>query len=166
MIVFEIYFYFNYIILIEKDVFYEQIDNYISELKSSPIDSNKRMIIKYELKKNKKSYQKYLNYLYNQYIDSLKKQQKILHTLLTKSCTIAGIVSIILFILFNLGLYNRKKIKWIWIIIENLFMFLFLGIFEYYFFVNIVMNYNPVTNEEVKYHIANDIITYFNSTTI
>ena len=59
-----------------------------------------------------------------------------------------------------MGIYDRTKIKWRWIFVENLLMFLFLGIFEYFFFTTIIMNYNLITDSEIKYYIAKE---FFNS---
>jgi hypothetical protein len=164
MIVFEIYFYFNYIILIEKESFLKQIDKYIYELKQMPLNSLEQKIIKYELDTNQNVYKNYLDNLYKAYINSLKYQKALLYKLLKIACIMAGSTGIILIILFSFGLYNRKKIKWNWIWIENLLMFLLLGIFEYLFFTNIIMNYNPITDQEIKYHVVNKIINHYNST--
>lgn len=164
MIVFEIYFYFNYVILIEKESFLKQIDKYIYELKQMPLNSLEQKIIKYELDTNQNLYKNYLDNLYKAYINSLKYQKALLYKLLKTACIMAGSTGIILIILFSFGLYNRKKIKWNWIWIENLLMFLLLGIFEYLFFTNIIMNYNPITDQEIKYHVVNKIINHYNST--
>lgn len=164
MVIFETYFYFNYVIWIEKDEFLDQINKYLSQLNSIPIDSTQKKIISFEINSNSAKYNTYLDYLYNQYINSLSSQKKLLHKLLIKACTMAGIVGLIFIILFIIGLVNRKKIKWNWIWIENLLMFLFLGIFEYFFFMTIIMHYNPITDAEVKYYLVDGIIKYFNTT--
>lgn len=164
MVIFEIYFYFNYIIQIEKNEFLNQINKYFGELNNIPIDSAQKQAIKYIIDSNNSKYNAYLTYLYDQYINSLSSQKKLLQKLLIKACIIAGIIGIIFTILFSIGLFNRKKIKWNWIWIENLLMFLFLGIFEYFFFMTIVINYNPITDAEVKYYMVNGIVSYFNST--
>ena len=165
MVIFEIYFYFNYVVWIEKDEFLNQIDNYIGELNDMPIDSTQKKLIKYIISSNNSKYNDYLDYLYNQYINSLSSQKKLLQKLLIKACGMAGIIGILFLFLIITGLFYRKKIKWNWIWIENLLMFVFLGIFEYLFFMNIIMHYNPITDAEVKYYVVDGIIRYFNSTT-
>ncbi len=164
MVIFEIYFYFNYVVWIEKNEFLKQIDKYFGQLDYIPIDQTQKQAIKYLINSNNSKYDAYLDYLYNQYINSLSSQKKLLHRLLIKACTMAGSIGILFIILFGIGLLYRKKIKWNWIWIENLLMFLFLGIFEYFFFMTIIMNYNPITDAEIKYYTVNGIITYFNST--
>lgn len=164
MIIFETYFYFNYVVWIERDEFLKQIDKYIGQLDNIPMDSNQKKIIQYTFNQNSDKYQLYLDYLYQQYMDSLESQQKLLHKLLIKACTMAGIVGIFFLVLFIIGLFKRKKIKWNWIWIENLLMFVFLGIFEYFFFTTIIMHYNPITDAEVKYYVVDGFVNYLNST--
>ena len=164
MIIFEIFFYFNYIVNIEKQSFLKELSNYLGQMKNIPLTSNQIKMIKLILNSNSNS-NNLLNMLYEQYIQSLELQKKILHDLLIKSCKMAGIVGIVLIILFLSGLANRKKIKWNWIFIENILMFVFLGIFEYFFFTNIIMGYSPITDAEIKYFVADKVFNYFNSTT-
>jgi hypothetical protein len=162
MVIFEIYFYFNYVVEIEQKSFLDKIDDYIKQIESnSPLTPEQKQIVKILFNQN--SNNELLNYLYGQYINSIQSQKKLLHLLLIKACGMAGIIGIGLLILFLFGIANRKKIKWNWILIENLMMFVLLGIFEYLFFINIIMYYNPVTDEEVKYRAFHDIYFYLNS---
>lgn len=165
MIIFEIYFYFNYVIKIEKESFLDKIDDYVKEIESnSPLTLEQKQIIKVIFNQN--SNNQLLNYLYQQYINSLNSQKKILYHLLIKACEMAGAIGLILLVLLFIGLINRKKIKWNWILIENLMMFILLGVFEYVFFTNIIMHYNPITDDEVKYRVISDVYNYLNSTSI
>ena len=50
------------------------------------------------------------------------------------------------------------------IINQNILMFLFLGIFEYLFFTEIILNYSPISDSEIKFIVYNGVINYFNST--
>ncbi len=164
MIVFEIYFYFNYVVWIEKEEFLKQIDKYLEQLNSLPIDSTQRQLISQIINSNGFNSNLFIDYLYQNYKDSLEKQKKILHKLLIKACGMGGIIGITLLILFVLGLYYRKKIKWNWIWIENLLMFILLGVFEYFFFMQIILKFSPITDAEIKYYVGNEIFNYFNST--
>ncbi len=105
-----------------------------------------------------------MNYLYDQYIESLVDQKILLKKLLVRSCTIAGVFGIVLFLLFFRALFSRKKIKWNWIWIENMLMLLLLGIFEYIFFTTIIMRYKPITDAEIKYHVVSEFVNYMNDT--
>jgi hypothetical protein len=57
-------------------------------------------------------------------------------------------------------------INWYTIIFDNLIMFLALGIFEYFFFMNIILKYDPVTDEEIKYTLASGFLNYLNSSLV
>ena len=41
-------------------------------------------------------------------------------------------------------------------------MLLLLGLFEYLFFINIIMNYNPISDAEIKYMMVKGMVNYFN----
>lgn len=163
MVVFEIYFYFNFVVDIEKEQFLDKIQEYIDELVNNiNLDTVSIEIIKKIF--SSKYDNTFMDSLYDLYIESLEQQKKILYQLMTKSCVIAGIIGLALlgFVLF--GMWKKIKIKWNWIWIENILMFTLLGIFEYWFFMNVILNYNPITDAEIKYYIADQIINYLNST--
>lgn len=164
MIIFEIYFYFNYVVLIEKEEFIKQLYKYLNQLDLIPLSYEQKIIIKKALNVNSYSENKLYNILYTNYINSLEEQKIILHNLLIKACWMGGFVGLILVCLILLGLLNRKKIIYSWILFENLLMFLFLGIFEYLFFTNIILNFSPISDSEIKFIVYNSIINYFNST--
>ncbi len=165
MVIFEIYFYFNYVVEIERNEFLKKINSYLGQIESN---ANFNQLQKEMIKRIFESQNygaSFINYLYNQYIESLEEQKKILKQLLIIACKMGGVIGLVLVVLFCLGLANRKKIKWNWILFENFLMFILLGIFEYLFFTNIIMHYNPITDAEIKYFVASNLYNYFNSTT-
>lgn len=159
MIVFEIYFYFKYVVVIEKTKFMDKINSYFNDLDFIHLTQVQSLVIKNIVDTNQLE-----SYLYKQYLNSLKKQQKILAQLLVVSCHMAGIVGILLIIMLCAGAAYRKNIRWNWILIENILMFLFLGIFEYFFFTNVILKYDPVTDDEIKYYAYTGFINYLNTT--
>jgi hypothetical protein len=163
MVIFEIYFYFNYVIAMERNVFLSKINNYFTQLMNVKNDDD---INNYLLHKiiNSKQIILLQNQLYEEYINSLHEQEELIKKLLVNALILCGIIGIIVLIFFINGLYNYKFIKWKWILIENIFMLLFLGFFEYMFFINIILKYNPITDNEIKYIVINNFINYFNST--
>ncbi len=163
MVVFEIYFYFNFVVWIEKESFLQEIDKYLGKLDFIPMTTIQKQLIKAAINLNPNN-NMILDYLYDQYIKSLSEQKHLLYKLLVKACMMGGVIGMILLICVLAGLTDRKKIKWKWIIVENILMFVFLGVFEYFFFMQIIMNYNPITEAEIKYHVASEIFNYFNST--
>ena len=163
MVIFEIYFYFNFVINIEKEQFLGKIQQYIHEFKQNlNLDQTQKELIHQIIKRNLDD--NFLTQLYTLYIQSLKQQKKLLYRLMIKSCRVTGIFGIVLLGLIMYSLYKGYKIKWKWVWMENILMFVLLGIFEYWFFMNVILNYNPITDAEIKYLVANQFVSYFNST--
>ena len=163
MVIFEIYFYFNYVVDIEKEQFLEKIQQYIDEFTNNiNLDQTQKMLI-YKLVGNKYD-DSLMTQLYTMYIKSLEQQKQLLNHLMIESCEIAGIIGLVLIGLIGFGLFRGYKIKWKWIWVENFLMFVLLGVFEYWFFMNVILNYNPITDAEIKYYIANQFSNYFNLT--
>ena len=160
MIIFELYFYFSIVILIEREKFLKKI-NTIFET-TNPLQLNyiqERLVSQIIIENNVIS-----DKLYQQYIYSNELQKQLLEHLLYKSIGMSIMSSIPTFIFTLNAIYHRKIIEWYWIIIENLLMFLLLGIFEYIFFINIVLKYDPITNDELKYLLNIQFIRYLNET--
>ena len=160
MIIFELYFYFTIVILIEREKFLKKI-NTIFET-TNPLQLNyiqEKLVSQIIIENNAVS-----DKLYQQYIYSNEVQKQLLEHLLYKSIGMSIMSSIPTFIFTLNAIYHRKIIEWYWIIIENLLMFFLLGIFEYLFFINIVLKYDPITNDELKYLLNIQFIRYLNET--
>lgn len=156
MVIFEIYFFFYFIVDIENEKFIGKIDSYFHHLEPVILNEIEIQLV-HRLLDNKYYYKEtILKNLYENYITSREKQHDLLNHLFIASCKMGGCLCIIFFILLIISLHksNRKYIEWKIIFFENILMFLFLGIFEYYFFINIIMKYEPVTNEEIQYKLA------------
>lgn len=164
MVIFEIYFFFTFVVSIENHKFIGKIDSYFDNLEPMKVSYIEKQVIiriisnEYEDKVIKK--------LFMNYTESMKRQNIILQSLITTSYKMAGVLIIIFMILLGLSIYNRNFIEWKTIIFENIIMFLFLGVFEYYFFINIIMKYEPVTNEEIQYKLTTGVIQFLNMTEI
>jgi hypothetical protein len=156
MIIFEIYFFFEYVVDIENETFINKIGDTFTHLETVKLNPIELEIIQQILENN----HYIIENLYNEYIDSKKKQDIILHHLFIKSCKITLPFGIICFILLLISICNFRYIKWKTIVVENIIMFLVLGLFEYYFFLNIILKYEPVTNEEIKYFMVNHFNLY------
>ena len=160
MVIFEIYFFFGFIVDIENKKFIGKIESYFTHLEPIEINNVESQVIKQLISRD---YQKnIIENLHENYIISKEEQKHILNVLFIRSCKMAGSLGVIFFILILISLYNRKHIEWTTIIIENIIMFCFLGIFEYYFFINVIMKYEPVTNEEIQYKITDGFFYYIN----
>lgn len=144
MIIFEIYFYFNYVVVIEKAAFIQKINDYF----------NRAEKYEYPITVDTNSYNQWLNILYAEYMASKSAQDALLHKLLQKACEMGGAFGIALLVFCFLALYNRKQIRWKTIVAENVGMLGLLGFFEYLFFTDIIMHYNPISDAELEYIVA------------
>jgi hypothetical protein len=160
MVFFEIYFYFQFIIKIEKKMFMDKILNYTKQLLKlyeNNVQPEYNMVIMNLFPRDKTNI--LLKILYEQYKNELEKQQELLNDLLIKSYKMLAIVSSILFIFVVNGYYNyNNKIKWKWIVFENMMMFLCLGIFEYLFLIFVILKYSPITDAEIEYVVAKKLL--------
>ena len=159
MISFEIMFYFKYIIDIEKTEILNKLANYVSSLNENNLDESQQIAIQTFFSSS--DFQTFYADLYKQYRDSLSQQREQQITLLVRSLEIASIFYCIFLGILVYSLRNKKNIKWNWIIAENVVMFTLLGIFEFLFFTQIIMNYNPLTDAEIKYYVVKDVYGKF-----
>ena len=160
MIIFEIYFYFNYVIIIEKNLFIKKNYKYLENINDLNLNENEKSIL-YNLISNNEN--ELIDTLYNNYLESKQENNNMIEKLIYKSCFYASIVGSCFFIFLIIGILYRKNIKWKWVIWENIMMLIFLGLFEYYFFFNIVLKYNPINDDELKYIIVKGFLDYISS---
>ena len=149
MVCFIVYFYFNYIIIIERRLFLQKMQQYFNNMNNeyNKFDTEYQIILVTAV--NQFPYAD--DYLYDLYIISQKQQQEKLDELFYKSMTMISIVSFVFLITLINCIFIRTKIRWKLLIIENLFMFILLGIVEYVFFNIVVLQYSPITDEELEY---------------
>lgn len=164
MAVFEIYFYFEYIVVIEKQLFMDKIHTYTNEANQYITSSTRQEVILLLFPQENTKW--VLASLYKDYQKSLHDQRQLLEILLIRSYKMLAVITTILVCLLSAGIYKYKeKIKWKHIMAENILMFLCLGIFEYMFFINIILHYTPVTDEEIKYTVVKELVQPFLNTT-
>ena len=159
MAVFEIYFYFGYVIIIEKKMFMDKIDSYTyifnSYYDNHISDEEHNMLV---LLFPQRQINDLLQKLYIDYRRSLEEQRELLDALLLQSYKMLVVVTSVLVLFFTLGVYSNKNIHWKKIVADNILMFLSLGVFEYIFFTNIILKYSPVTDAEIKYKLAKNLL--------
>ena len=160
MSVFEIFFYFFFIVNIEKELFLEKLMAYNEELYekyNNNISPEQHAIISntiYNLFN-----EKMLQSLKNEYEEDMKQQQILFNMLLNKAIILSTIVGSMF---ISTIIYGRKEIRINWVLFENILLFLFLGLYEYTFFNIIILKYNPITDGEIKYLFVCNIASIFN----
>lgn len=159
MAVFEIYFYFGYIVVIEKKLFMDKIDSYTYAFHvyyDNHVSKEEHSILIALFPQRQVA-----NLLQSMYVDykrSLEEQKELLELLLMRSYKMLIVVSSVLILFFTLGFCSKKRIHWKKIVADNILMFVSLGIFEYIFFINIILKYSPVTDAEIKYEIVKNML--------
>ena len=93
MVMFEIYFYFNYVIYLEKDEFMRKISSYVNELDNIQFNPIEKKIAGNAIIKNS---QQVSSQLYLEYIESLYVQSQLKNQLLILSYKMASVVGSIL----------------------------------------------------------------------
>jgi hypothetical protein len=153
MIVFEVYFYFNYVVNIERKEFLDKIKSYIRKL-NTRVSTIAIMIYTPDLEKSESS-------LYQNYINAIQSQTRIRNKLVFLSCEIAGSVGSVVIILLIYAKCKNIQVKWKSILYENMAMFILLGLFEYIFFTHVILKYNPITDQELEYQIYISILQHY-----
>ena len=160
MSIFEILFYFFFIINIEKELFLEKLMTY-----------NKQMYEQYNENVSPEQHAVISTTIYNLFnekmLEDLKKnyeedmmhQKKLFNILLNKAIILSTIIGSIF---ISTIVYGRKEVKINWVLFENILLFLFLGLYEYIFFNTIILKYNPITDGEIKYLFICNAISIFN----
>jgi len=131
MATFEIYFYFNYVIELERKLLIDKIKDYLSNFNDYFIEhstENLEIAIKYV-------FGNFFDndigtYLENQYLEAKEEQQALLHTLLLFCYKLLAFLSCCLLFFIGCGFLHKKNVKWRWIIIENIVMLALLGALE------------------------------------
>jgi hypothetical protein len=158
MVCFATYFFFEFVIGMEKKLLLDKINTYFDELNAYYKDQgNEYYIIKYILYYDD-------NKLYESYKNAKHIQHKELNALKIQAGMMVGYVAIVFLLSFANAVRIRKYIHWTHVIIENILMFLLLGVFEYLFFTHIIMNYTPISDEELQYLLFNNAEQIINGT--
>lgn len=160
MSVFEIFFYFFFIVNIEKELFLEKLMTYNEQLYNNynnNISPEQHAILSNAL--YKLFNEKMLEDLKNDYEEDMKQQKMLFNMLLNKAIILSTIVGSIFISTIICG---RKEIKINWVLFENILLFLFLGLYEYIFFNIIILKYNPITDGELKYLFVCNLASIFN----
>lgn len=160
MSVFEIFFYFFFIVNIEKELFLEKLMTYNDQLYKNyneNISPEQHVILSNAIYKLFND--KMLEDLKNDYEEDMKQQKMLFDMLLNKAIILSTIVGSIF---ISTVIYGRKEVKINWVLFENILLFLFLGLYEYIFFNIIILKYNPITDGELKYIFVCNIASIFN----
>jgi len=163
MACFEIYFYFYFIIDIERQLFLNKVSDYtnsITMLYTQYLTPTNIAIIKILIPE--KQINEFVLVLYENYMSALQNQKQLYTSLLNQAILFVIFIASCLCFVTIIGVYNyRKHINWKWVLLENVNMFITLGAFEYFFYTKIILNYSPITDAELKYMFIKKITEPF-----
>lgn len=152
--IFEPYFYFLYITKLEKQALFDLVDSYIHKLNNYYLlldDNIKNQIsINYNLLSN------ITDILYMSNDDLLLQEEKKIE-LIHKSLFISTEIFCVLFLFSVIGIIIRKHISIRYIILENIIMISLLAYYEYTFFNNVILEYDPISKSEINNYIVSEI---------
>lgn len=148
----ETLFYFFYITKIEKKALLDQMKS-LSRIGFNYVNNENIINLFFN-----NYHDQYIDSFYNSiYLDAKNQNnynQKINEELFEKSLIFSIILSSIsIFYYFCFQLYFKEK-KFIYkLLVKHVFMIFFIGLYEYWFFLNIVINYRFLTSQELSYYI-------------
>jgi len=160
MSMFEILFYFFFIVDIEKELFLDKLMTYNDQIKENyyaNMSPEQQLLITQMISEsfNKDAL---MSQIKQNYDADMQKQKALFNALLDKAIILSSSVGTIFFITV---IYGRKEIKVNWVLFENILLFLFLGLYEYIFFNMIILKYTPITDGEIQYLFVCNIASIF-----
>lgn len=159
MSVFEIFFYFFFIVEIEKELFLDKLMTYNEQIKDNyyaNVSPEHQLAITQLI--NNAFDETMMTEIKQNYDADMQKQKQLFNVLLNKAIILSSIVGTIFFLTV---IYGRKDIKVNWVLFENILLFFFLGLYEYIFFNMIILKYTPITDGEIQYLFVCNVASIF-----
>jgi hypothetical protein len=159
MSVFEILFYFFFIVNIEKELFLNKLMTYNEQIKENyytNVSPDQQLVITKMI--SNVFDETTLNEIKQNYDADMQKQKVLFNKLLDKSIILSSIVGTMF---LSTVIYGRKEIKINWVLFENVLLFLCLGLYEYIFFNMVILKYTPITDGEIQYLFVCNIASIF-----
>jgi len=153
--------YFNFILNIEEQLFYDQIEEIDNQLINKVIPDDLSNSIRNQpfynlfiqfLIYEKRYIDNTYNKLYDNSISANSDNEKLLNKLFNKSLNLSIIIMSITFCytIMIKYLYNKKISK---MLVHHLCFIIFIGLYEIWFFLNVVSQYFPWNTEELIFDI-------------
>ena len=151
--------YFVYISKMENEVLLRKILDFLNNMNN--FISNSNLNLDYSFNQN--DLINYKENLKEDYDDAEKDREENNSNLLNK-CIYASCIIFLIFTLYFIAikLKLKKKINLKKILIEHIILIFFIGIFEYWFFNNIILKYISISNEELTYITFNCLMKSLN----
>ena len=159
----EMILYFKYIIEIENKALLDKISAFMKMISNEVYELNDNFFNIY-FNFNQEKLKEINQNLYKDYQNADNERNEnnndLLGLSIRSSCAILVIFLTYFLIIF---LIYKREIKKFTIISEHIILMFFIGVFEFWFFTNIVMKYISITNEEITYLAFNCLMKTVNN---
>ena len=152
--------FFYYIVSMEKQLFYEQLDKFIIHsfnVLDDRLVAKIRSQVFYPLIFQFLEYENiYIDNFYNELLEDSNiasiAQEKLVESLFDKAIRFAIICNIVNTI-YSFGTFYFYKVNLLEILMHHITLIFCIGLYEIWFFTNIVLKYLPWTKEEVLFYV-------------
>jgi hypothetical protein len=162
--IFETYFFFKYVSVMEKNAFLDKLDWYVENVQfiyTNDLTQSEQDALNNQVHNYIDMHPNFIDNMHNKYQYDDEKNKENEHDLIIYSWWLSGFIGAIHLVFLILGLIHYKKIEWKWLMFENLMMIALLAFFEYYFFINVIIDYDPISTAEINYNIMCDFLKGF-----
>ena len=149
----------NFVVIMEKNAFTQKLKEYFRNIDSLNINNNLIPYINNELNSNE-SYQWY-DQLKNKELESINEYNEFNDKL--KIYAWHGTFILIgLFVLYISILFMFYKLSLKKLIVEHIILISLIGVYEYWFFINIILPYKIISVDELNYIVISCMIKKLN----
>ena len=159
----EMILFFKYITEIENKALLDKISTFMKTISNEMSKFNSNIFNIY-FKFNQEKLDGINESLYNDYQNANNERNEnnndLLGLSIQSSCAI-----LVIFLSYFLVIYliYRKEVRKFKMLTEHIILMFFIGVFEFWFFTNIVMKYISITNEEITYLAFNCLMKTLNN---
>tara|TARA_B100000902_G_C27280283_1_gene901344 strand:+ start:310 stop:1095 length:786 start_codon:yes stop_codon:yes gene_type:complete len=158
--IFEILLFFNFVVVMEKNAFIDKLEEYFKNSQTFSINPYLIPYINTELNSDKSD--EWFNSLENKKDNSFNDYYNYNNSL--KKYAWKGtflLAGIFLFYIFTLFMFYKLSLKKL--ILEHIILISLIGIYEYWFFTNIILPYKIISSDELNYIIVSCLVKKLNT---
>jgi len=158
--IFEIFLFFNFVVIMEKKAFIDKLEEYFKNTNNLNISQYLIPYINYELNNDESN--NWYNHLENQKDQSIDQYDEDNNKLRIfawhGTFLLAGFLSFYILSLFMFYKLGLKKL-----ILEHAILISLIGVYEYWFFTNIILPYKIISADELNYIVISCMLKKLNS---
>ena len=157
--IFEILLFFNFVVVMEKNAFFDKLKEYLKNDNFIEINPVLVPLINTELSSNQSmEWYETLKYKNDKSIDDYYKYNNQLQVYSWHGTVFLGLL-FISYILFTFMIYKLSLKK---LILKHIILISLIGVYEYWFFINIILPYKIISANELNYVVTSCILKKLN----